>query len=127
MRTTQKHIRTLVDVNGEECIEKISFYPSNFPSCPKGLEEILKIEFPLLHEGDFSIEKQSSGVVDVIPKTPQPRPEDFVHFDELTIFHCDRPSSVESFLEIIHAHFYGLSLKDLSVSFGIASITIAKK
>lgn len=77
MNQKQKHVRTIVDFKGKECIEKLTFYYSIIPDTKEKLQQIVNREFPLVAPKDITLQKKTCGSLDIIPPYPQPRPESF--------------------------------------------------
>jgi hypothetical protein len=77
MNQKQKHVRTIVDFKGKECIEKLTFYHSIIPDTKEKLQQVVTQEFPLVALRDITFQKKTCGSLDVIPPYPQPRPESF--------------------------------------------------
>jgi len=76
MNKKQKHMRTIVDVEGEELIERLTFYYSIIPAKQEELLSIVNQEFPLVANKDIKFITKAGGSLDIIPKSPQSRPED---------------------------------------------------
>ena len=123
----QKHIRTIIQDEGRELIERLTFYHSIIPESEEKLWEIIEREFPLISKGDIKLVKQASGALDVVPSKPQPRPEDFLEYKEFSIYHCNRPKNVEELIEGIRKAFPNIPLERVVPMFGIVSISFSVK
>ncbi|MEI8337898.1 MAG: hypothetical protein WCF92_01980 [bacterium] len=123
----QKHVRKIVEVDGVELIERLTFYYSIIPESKQKLEEIIEKEFPRLLREKIKEVKQITGALDVIPETPQSKPESFLEYPQFTIYHCDRPKSVAEQNEMIAKAFPNVPFEKVVPMFGIVSTSYTVK
>ena len=127
MSEKQQHIRKMVEVGKKELIGKLTFYYSIIPDSEEKLWEIIGKEFPLLPREKINVVKQITGALEVIPETPQPKPESFVKFPEFTIYHCDRPKTFAEQIQMVTKAFPNVPFEKLEPIFGIVSTSYTVK
>ena len=127
MSAKQQHIRKMVKVGKEEFIGRLTFYYSVIPDSPEKLWEIIGKEFPLLPREKIRTEKQITGALDVIPETPQPKPESFVKYPEFIIYHCDRPKTFAEQIQMVAKAFPNVPFEKVVPMFGIVSVSYTVK
>ena len=128
MKNQNRHIRKITRNGKEELIERLTFYYSTIPETEEELWEVIKKEFPLLPREKIAVVKEEIlGTLHVIPEEPQPKPESFLKYPELSIYHCGGPKTVTELIERIEKAFPGIPFENLVPLFGICSIYFTQK